>query len=70
MGHDVIVFREKEIYITEYNRSEDESVGEWNDQDDEYETSDTRYNTYDGIEELEDDKVVVTLTNNDDDHNA
>ena len=70
MGHDVIVFGEKEIYITEYNRSEDESVGEWNDQDDEYETSDTRYNTYGGIEELEDDKVVATLTNNDDDHNA
>ena len=49
MGHDIIVFGEKEIYITEYNRSEDESVGEWNDQDDEYETSYTRYNTYGGI---------------------
>ena len=33
LGHDAITFGEEEIDITEYNRSEDESVREWNEQD-------------------------------------
>ena len=65
MGHDIIIFGEEEIDITEDNTSEDESVWEWNDQDYEDKTADTRDNAYDVIEELEDDKVVRTPTDND-----
>ena len=52
VGHDVIVFGEEERDITDDNISEDESVGECNEQDDEGKTEDTRDNTDGGIEEL------------------
>ena len=68
MGYDVIVFGEEERDITEDNRSEYESVGEWNEQEDEDKTADNRGNYVDGIEELEDDEVVGTPTDNDNKH--
>ena len=68
MGLDVIVFGEEEIYTTEDNITEDESVKEWYGQDNEYETADTGYNADGGIAELEDDEVIGTLTNNNESH--
>ena len=52
MGHDIIIFGEEEIDITEDNTSEDESVWEWNDQDYEDKTADTRDNADGSIEGL------------------
>ena len=67
MGNDVIVFRKEEIYITEDNISEENSVREYNKQYDEYKTADPRDNSDGGIEDLEDDEVVRTPTDNNED---
>ena len=49
MGHNVIVFREEEIYITEDSRPEENSVGECNEHNIEDKTSDNIDNADGGI---------------------
>ena len=58
--------RKKEI--SQKKISEDESVREWNEQDYEDNTVDTKDNADDGIEELEDNEVIRTTTDKNDDH--
>ena len=68
MRHDVIGFGEEERDISGKNISEDETVRECNAQDDEDETTYTRYSADSGIEESEDDEVFGTMTDKNDNH--
>ena len=68
LGRGVISLGQEKIDITKYSISEDESVREYNEEDDEDNKADTIDNSGGGIEELEDDKVIGTRTNNYEDH--